>query len=163
MKISPRDYKLLFRVANYKSTCLVSEFLVYGSLKLADPLIVNADGLWFFYLRNSKLKLLEQSGLNLFSSKNKFDKYSTEFIKYIVDTKEHMLKKYDNSLEKITKREFEKLLRHLKKFWYYYGFTEYVYHDYAYKYAIKNEDATALHNLEQLGDLKGEGRKIWDS
>ena len=163
MKIDPGDYQLLFRVANFKSTCLVSDFLIRGSLNLADPLAVNHQGSWLFYIKKEKLQLLERRGYSLFKSKSKFDNYSNNFRKYISYTRDNILRTYNKIPKKLEKSDFVDLVRHLQKFWYYYGLTEYVYHDYAYNHASKIEDVITLHNLELLGDLKAEGRKIWDS
>lgn len=163
MPIKPEDYKLLFRVADYKSTCLVSDFLIQGSLKLADPLVINHNGSWFFYLTKSKLQLLEKTGFILFKSEGKFEKYSNDFRKYMSQTKDGTIRNYNKIPKKLGKSDFVDLVKHLGMFWYYYGITEYVYHDYAFKRASKNKNAIVLHNLEHLGDLKAEGRKIWDS
>lgn len=158
----PKNYKILFRLKD-KATCLVSEFLMNGSLGLGKPLIINREGLWTFYINRKRENIISRKGLELFGSKIKYKRYSKEFDSYINFVNKNVIPKYSKIPERMTKIQFIKLVNYIGKLWYFYGFTEYVYHDSAYRKFLETKDSSLKNNIEDLMKLKFRGRKIFNS
>jgi phosphohistidine swiveling domain-containing protein len=159
---APDNYQLLFRVSDYKSTCLMSEFLVKGSLGFGDPIVINHQGRWAIFVRKDKLDDIHKKGLSVFGDTDKFEKYRSDFEEYIRDSEKKVLSKYSKPISNMTFEEYPVLIAELEKFWTFYGMTEFVYHDYSYQYATETGNKEILRNLDALVDLKTRGRKIWD-
>lgn len=163
--ISPENYEILFRLKD-KSNFFINSFLLNGSLKFADPLIINKDGFWTFYLNKDGIKRIEQRGYDLFKDNNKFKKYSKQFYSYIQKANEEIIPKYQK-INKIDAKKIKTLVNELSKLWYFYGFTEAVYHDHAYnKMAVTKNvklKKTLNQNLDVLIDLKDKGRKVFNA
>ena len=154
-----KDYKELFRMVG-EVTCLHSELLVTGSLKLGDPLIINTKGVWNSFIHKEKERKCLKKGLEIFSSAKKYKKYKISFKKYIKNAYKNIIPKYSSVPKKIQKKELQSLFVLLAKFWYLYGITEFSYHDLAYRKMQKTNDYVLKKNLDDLGSLKFEGRKI---
>jgi phosphohistidine swiveling domain-containing protein len=63
----------------------------------------------------------------------------------------------------ITHEEVVEILPILKKFWYFYGITEFSFHDFAYQKLQETNDQLLKKNLDDLGKLKFEGRELLNS
>jgi phosphohistidine swiveling domain-containing protein len=64
------------------------------------------------------------------------------------------------ALKELTREELREILPILEKFWYYYGITEFSYHDLAYKKLLETSDPVLKKNLDDLGKLKFKGREL---
>ena len=152
------SYKPLFRVET--NLCLNAEFLLKGSLGLGEPIIILKDGTLHSFINKEKEKLCLDKELEIFSSKEKYKEYSSNFRKYIEYVNKEIIPKYSSVPEKITKKELTQLFPILQKFWNFYGITEFSYHNKAYDEMIRSKDPILKENLEDLGKLKFEGRKV---
>ncbi|MCX6785122.1 MAG: PEP-utilizing enzyme [Candidatus Komeilibacteria bacterium] len=162
---SPNDYEILFRLKD-KSNFLINSFLLNGSLKFADPLIINQEGFWTFYLNKKGIKKIEKIGYNLFKNNNLFKKYSTSFYSYIKKANDKIIPKYQN-LNRLNTKKLNSLTEDLSKLWHFYGLTEAVYHDFTYQKMLLTKDKKLKkilsNNLNTLIDLKAKGRKIFNT
>lgn len=165
-KFNPNDFQTLFRldVAKGRVTGMLSDFIIRGTLKHGNP-IITFDGQWWTFRLNRKTeKLLGERGLRLFGSKKNYSKYAKDFREYIDFAKENIIKKYNEIPSEISKEEFVKLINDLKKFWKFYGMTEFVYHDFSHGVMIeKNNSGSLKSNLEDLETLKFQGRDVLNS
>ncbi|HAT74237.1 MAG: Pyruvate phosphate dikinase, PEP/pyruvate-binding domain protein [Candidatus Moranbacteria bacterium GW2011_GWF2_36_839] len=158
-KFKREDYNELFRYEN-KMTVLHSEFFAKGSMKKGGVLITSNEKNWNSFIHKEKEKECLKAGLDIFSSKEKYNQYSRSFRKYIKNIAKPIILKYSKIPSRLTKSELELLLEDLSLLWYYYGFTEYSYHDLAHKIMLEYEDDILKKNLADLGRLKFIGREI---
>ncbi|MDX9913850.1 MAG: PEP/pyruvate-binding domain-containing protein [Candidatus Moranbacteria bacterium] len=165
VSFSPEEYEILFRLKD-KSNYLINTFLLDGSLKYADPLIINKDGFWTFYLSKKGLKKIEKRGFDLFRKKDLFNQYSRSFYSYINKANKNTIPKYQ-SLGVLDSKRFKSAIKDLSALWYFYGFTEAVYHDFTYQQMLKTKNKnlkkTLNNNLNTLIGLKEKGRKIFNA
>ncbi|MFC1752352.1 PEP-utilizing enzyme [Thermoproteota archaeon] len=158
-ELNPKNYKCLFRMHG-DMTCAHSELFVKGSLGLGNAIVLFKDGVWHSFIDKEKEKLCLEKGLRIFSSKKSYRKYSETFRNFISHTKKDLIPRFSKVPKNITRKEFVDLINDLMKFWYLYGITEFSYHDFAYKVSQKTKDPILKKNLDDLGRLKFEGRKI---
>jgi phosphoenolpyruvate synthase/pyruvate phosphate dikinase len=160
MKKPKREhYNELFRFEN-QITVLHSEFFATGAMKQGEVLIASDDRTWSSFIHKEKEKDCLKAGLALFSSKEKYEQYSQIFRHYINNIARPIILKYSKAPKNLDRGEVEKLFRDLSIFWYYYGFTEYSFHDLAHETMLKNKNKILQRNLNDLGKLKFEGREI---
>jgi phosphohistidine swiveling domain-containing protein len=145
-------YKEIFRFENQISI-LHSEFFVTGSFKQGDLLIVSDSKSWNSFINKEKEIECLATGLDLFSSKNKYQKYAKTFRDYLANTAPPIILKYKET-QKLKKSELKKLFQDLSLFWYLYCFTEHSFHDLAYKVMLKDKNKILQKNLSDLGQLK---------
>lgn len=136
--------KPLFRWEG-KISLLQSEFVLQGSHKVVDPLIIFHDGIWHSFFNENKLEESLNKGLDFFSDKENYQRYEKEFKEYIKELKALKISK------KISKNEFIKLCGIISKLWEFYGYTEYFYTDKVFE---NNFD-----HMKNFGDLKIKGRE----
>ncbi|MFH1276045.1 MAG: PEP-utilizing enzyme [Candidatus Woesearchaeota archaeon] len=161
-QLSPKNYNNLFRMTG-KLTCLHSEFFLKGSLSLGEPVIIFKDGVWHSFIHKEHEQKCLEAGLKLFSNKSKYQNYAESFREYIKEAKENIIPKYKEIPQELTKEEFAKVANFMSIFWYYYGFTEFSYHDLAYEKMIETGDKVLKENLDDLGQLKFAGREIMNA
>lgn len=152
------DYKVLFKLKGHL-TCLHSEFFVKGSLGLGDPVVVFRQGEWHSFIHREKERQCLQKGLEVFSRENSYAEYADGFRSYIEMAKQQIIPRF-RSPTLVTKPELQELLPVLGKFWYFYGMTEFSYHDLAYERLLETKDPVLQKNLDDLAKLKFEGREI---
>ncbi|MBI2112739.1 hypothetical protein HYT52_04350 [Candidatus Woesearchaeota archaeon] len=146
-----------------KLTCLHSEFFLQGSLFLGEPIIIFKDGVWHSFIHKEKEKRCLEAGLQLFSNGPAYRNYADNFREYIKKAKDEIIPKYSQVPKEISKEEFVRVARFMSLFWYYYGFTEFSYHDLAYQEMKKTENNILKDNLTDLGQLKFSGREIMNA
>ncbi|MDO8579247.1 MAG: PEP-utilizing enzyme, partial [bacterium] len=152
-------YKGLFKMKG-RLTCLHSDFFVSGSLGLGDPVVVCKENDWRSFISLEGEKKCLQKGLEIFSSEALYSKYNTEFRDYIRAAKEKIIPRFSNNRAELSKEDLLATLPILEKFWYFYGITEFSYHELAYEKSLELNDATLKKNLDDLGKLKFEGREL---
>lgn len=161
MKINPKNYQLLFRLKD-KSNCLINELLFSGPLSVGNSLIIDKKGFWAFYIDVRKNKRIKRMAIDLYGDKERYKKYSKKFRLYLNNTGKELVKKYKKEIKNLTESEFIELFNNLTKFWNYYGFLEYVFHDYAYEKMIKSKNNIIKENFKTFNSLKLKGRKLWN-
>ena len=78
--------------------------------------------------------------------------------------KEYIIPKFKKVPKKITKKEFFEVIDKIKRLWFFYGFAEYPYTDFAYKVALDTNDKKLQKNLNEVAELKlNELRKIMNA
>jgi phosphohistidine swiveling domain-containing protein len=170
--INPKDYSLFLKTANTNPerynplfridgiiTNLHSEFFLKTSIGKGDSLIIQNNGTWHTFIDKEKEKECMQKGLELFRDKEKYEEYANNFRKFIEYAKKEIIPKFKIPRE-VSKKEFEELIQHFINFWNFYGYTEFFYHDLAYERMQQTNNPILKENLEDLGKLKFEGRKI---
>ena len=95
MKVNPKNYQLLFRLKD-KSNCLINEFLLRGPLSFGNPLIIQKNGFWAFYIYIDKRKNVELKNVayKLYNNKQKFKNYTKSFKFYLNNNGKELVKKY---------------------------------------------------------------------
>jgi phosphohistidine swiveling domain-containing protein len=159
MELKPSNYNGLFKMRGHL-TCLHSEFLVKGSLGLGGALVICKGKDWRSFINKEGEKKCQKKGYEIFSNDKKYRQYKRDFNNYIEVAKKEIIPRYKDIKEKIKQPEFKKMRVVLSKFWYYYGLTEFPYHDLACQKLSKNKDKVLKKNLEDLGKLKFKGREI---
>lgn len=152
------DYKVLFKLKG-RLTCLHSEFFVKGSLGLGDPIVVFKQGEWHSFIHREKEWQCLQKGLEVFIGESSYAEYADGFRSYIEMANQQIIPRFRLPIP-ITKLELQELLPVLGKFWYFYGMTEFSYHDLAYERLLEKKDPVLQKNLDDLAKLKFEGREI---
>lgn len=162
MRITPTDYKTLFRldVKKGRVSGLLSCFIIDGSLAPGEPIITFDGSWWTFRINTNKERKLAKLGLSLFKNKSRYERYSREFKDYLDLVEKNIIPRYKTAPSDISHLQFTQLTRTLKKFWHYYGITEFVYHDLAYKEMLNTGDVVLKKNLEDLDKLKFRARSI---
>jgi len=160
--LEPKNYKGLFKLKG-RLTCLHSEFFIRGSLGLGDPVVVYNNNDWRSFISSEGEKLCLQKGLDIFSSEFAYREYREEFRAYILMAKNDIIPYFSDPQQSISEKKFRKLLPILQKFWYFYGITEFSYHDLAYEKFLETKDPVLKKNLDDLGKLKFEGRELLNS
>jgi len=128
--LNHETYKQLFRVKG-EVLAINGEYLVKGSLSLAEPLIVFQDNVMQSLIkRDLEIRCLEK-GLEIFGSKKLYKEYSEGFRQYIKMAFKELVPKYKNIPRSIDLKEWEDLLKVFLPFWDFYGKTEFSYHDLA--------------------------------
>lgn len=161
--LNPKNYTTLFRLDQLKGrvSCLLSNFIIEGSLKFGNPIITYNGRWWVFRLHKDGEAILGKRGLNIFKNKDSYAKYAKDFNNYISWADKHLVKKYASIPQKVTRKELSSLIKDLKKFWHFYGITESVYHDFAVKNLEGNAKNKLLQkNLSHLEKLKFKGRSL---
>lgn len=158
MNLDPKNYKGLFKLQG-RLTCLHSEFFVKGSLGLGNPVVICKENDWRSFINYEGEKLCLEKGLDIFSSEVAYREYSEGFRDYIRMAKNDIIPRFA-ALKELTKEELQEILPTLEKFWYFYGITEFSYHDLAYEKLLETNDPILKKNLDDLGKLKFEGREI---
>ncbi len=162
-KINPQNYSAFIRIKGRgKAKCLMNEFLLNGPLKNANPLIINNQDSWVFYIDKRKQKICDKIGFNFFKNEKRFKKYSSDFEKYVNFAQKKLIKKYSSILSRISKEEFKIAVKKLSEFWKFYGYTEFIFHDSPYERMLKTKNKILKKNLKKLDALKLEGRKIFN-
>lgn len=156
--ISGSDYKILFRLKG-RLTCLHAELFVRGSLGLGDPVVVFKKGDWHTFMRRDKEQLCLQRGLEIFSGKKTYKEYADGFRSYIAMARKKVVPAFEKPVCP-TRQELEELLPVLQRQMYFYGITEFSYHDLAYERYLETGDPVLGKNLDDLGKLKFEGRAM---
>jgi phosphohistidine swiveling domain-containing protein len=156
MKFNTQDWKKFF-TTHAHLTCLHSDFLLKGSVCVADAIITCKNGVFdIFFNKNNENRF--QEGADMLTNEAEFRKYDQDFRSYIQKVDNEIVPKYSKIPNELTKDEFKKDIETIGKFWYYYGFTEFPYVDLAYK---KVKDKSVYKNLNYLAtDLKIKGRDI---
>ena len=157
--------QILFRVSDYKSSCLLSELLLKGSLKIVNPIAINKEGWWALYATSSKLNKAEKEGFRLLSNQNIFNKYTLEFENNLSYSAKNIIPKYyDRKINSLTSSEFRNLFNQLCTFWQFYGYTEYIFTDYAYKCINESRNTCKIinSNIKKLGEIKNKARSTWN-
>jgi len=158
MNIKLKDYNPLFRI-NGITTNLHSEFFLNTSIGLGDSLIISENGVWHTFIDKEKEKVCMQKGFELFRDKKKYKEYADSFREFITHAKKDIIPKFSKPME-VSKQEFQYLVKDFLKFWNFYGYTEFFYHDLAYEKMQQTNDLVLKSNLEDLGQLKFKGREI---
>lgn len=158
MNLDPKSYKGLFKLQG-RLTCLHSEFFIKGSLGLGNPVVICKENDWRSFISHEGEKLCLQKGLDIFSSEVAYREYSEGFRDYIRMAKNDIIPRFA-TLKELTKEELREILPILEKFWYFYGITEFSYHDLAYEKLLETSDPVLKKNLDDLGKLKFEGREL---
>lgn len=158
MQIRNNDYKVLFKLKG-RLTCLHAEFFARGSMGLGDPVIVFKNGDWHTFINRKKEQLCLQKGLEIFSSEEAYKEYADGFRSYIAMANEKIVPRFTKPVCP-TKEELQELLPILQKEMYFYGITEFSYHDLAYEKYLETKDPVLKRNLDDLGKLKFEGRAM---
>jgi phosphohistidine swiveling domain-containing protein len=159
MNVSREEYSVLFKMQG-RLTCLHSEFLVLGSLGIGGALVLCKEHDWRSFIRRDGEQLCLEKGLEVFSNEHAYTEYSDGFRAYIRMANDEIIPRFTEAGATITKDEFQKLLPILGKFWYYYGMTEFSYHDRAYEKLLETHDPVLKKNLDDLSSLKFEGREL---
>ncbi len=159
MNLEPKNYKGLFKTKG-RFTCLHNEFLLKGSLGLGSPLVVCKENDRRSFISRAGEKLCLQKGLEIFSSEASYREYNEGFRAYISMAKKDIIPRFNDPQQKITEKELRELLPILGRFWYFYGITEFPYHDLAYKKFLETQNPVLKKNLDDLGKLKFEGREL---
>lgn len=161
-KINPKNYKTLFRLDRLKGriSCLLSDFIMSGSLGPGNPIITYNGRRWTFRIKISEEVKLAKKGLALFKSKKRYEKYANDFRKYIKFAKKNIALKYKTVPKNIKSEEFTYVSEEMKKLWHYYGFTEMVYHELAYGEIALKKNKILEKNLKDMERLKFEGRDL---
>lgn len=159
MNLEIKNYKSLFKMKG-RLTCLHSEFFIKGSLGLGDAIIVCKENDWRSFISKEGEKKCLQRGLDIFSSEEAYREYSESFRNYIRIAKSEIVPRFNDARKQISRTEFMEFLPILGKFWYFYGMTEFSYHDLAYEKLLETNDLVLKKNLDDLGKLKFEGREI---
>lgn len=164
-KFYPKDYQTLFRldVVKGRVTGLLSDFIIHGSLGPANPVITFDGKWWTFRLYKKSEVILAKKGLRIFKNKVLYAKYAKEFRQYIKFVDKNIVSKYKNVPSEISKKDFFVLVNKLRKFWHYYGITEFVYHDLSHRIMVETKDKILKKNLADLEKLKLEGRTLLNS
>jgi phosphohistidine swiveling domain-containing protein len=160
MKKPKREhYNELFRYEN-QLTVLHSEFFAKGSLKRGGLIVASDEKVWGSFIHKEREKECLKTGLALFRSQKRYENYAGAFRDYIKNTAQPIISRYSQVPADLAKGEIRKLFRELSKFWHYYGFTEYSFHDLAHKKMLEEKNEILQKNLEDLGKLKFMGREI---
>lgn len=141
-------------------TCLHSEFFVMGSLGISSAVVICKENDWRSFINHDGEKLCLQKGYEVFSSETAYQDFSNGFREYIDMAKKDIIPRFSGQIANVSNEEFIKLLPILAKFWYFYGMTEFSYHDLAYAKSLEAENPTLKKNLDDLGKLKFEGREL---
>lgn len=159
-KLNLKDYKPLFRFGSLITIpCLNAEYLLKSSLSRGDPIVLFKDNAWHSFINIIKEQDCLNHGLDIFSDKDKYAQYSDEFRKYIEHANKNIIPKY-NKPRKVSKQEIISDLAEIHELWYFYGLTEFSFHDLAYLRMKETGNPILENNLEDLGRLKIEGRKV---
>ncbi len=156
--IRAADYIALFKLQGAVG-CLNAEFFVSTSLGLGDPVVVYKDGHWHTYLRRDGERRCQERGLEIFRSEDSYRAYAEGFRAYIAEARKNVIPRFTTPVLP-SKEELQTLLAFFSQENYYYGMTEFCYHDLAYEIAQETQDPVLLNNLKDLGRLKFEGRAI---
>lgn len=159
LNINPKDYKKFF-TAECEITCWHSEFLMCGSLGKGDLFLTSKDKSYDVFINKDREKICLKEGVKLFSDQKRYDKYIKEFRDYVNYANKHIIPKYSNIPEKLTKKEFLQLNKMIGKLWYYYGITEFPYLDLAYKEMKRRKDKAMEKNLNEISRFKFKGREV---
>jgi len=130
-----------------------------GSLGQTDMVLAFKDGVYNIFLGKSVHKC-HDAGVELFSKKENFERYISEFKAYVKRVKEHIIPKYSIVPEAMSKQELIEDVRFIGKFWYYYGITEFPYLDKAHAVMEKTKDQKMKERLDFLSKYKFKGRDI---
>ncbi len=169
LNIDLKKYSNLFR-GKFNISCFNHEAFAGTSLGRGNILLVqNSEeeesllsqqkGEWYTFMDKSKKEECLQEGLKLFSSKKKYQEYAKTFRSFLDHLYKDVFPKYDSVPEEISKEELKVLLEKMRKFWYYYGFTEFPYIDLAYQKMQETNDQTIKENLNDMYELKVWGRQ----
>jgi phosphohistidine swiveling domain-containing protein len=153
IKLRLKDYKKFF-ISESKITCLHSEFLMKGSLGIANPLVTYRNGVFGIFIDAKKEKLCLDKGVEIYGKQDKFNQYISEFKEYLDFADNDLILRYSKVPKRMTKKEFEEAIISIGALWYYYGIAEFSYQDLAYGLARKNNDKISERNLEEAGRLK---------
>jgi phosphoenolpyruvate synthase/pyruvate phosphate dikinase len=162
LKIDPKNYKPLFKWEG-EASCFSSNIFLSGSLGVGNPIAVYKDKRWRTFIDKEKEKICLRRGVALFSDKNKYKHYAKSFRNFLRFVKKDIIPKYRKVPKTLSKREFLDLVELPKKFFYFYGFTEFSYTDLAYQKLQKRKNAILKKNLDDVSkNLKFEGRPFLD-
>ncbi len=163
LKIDPKNYEAFIRLKGRgKAKGLMNEFLMSGHLSRTNPLIINEDDSWVFYIDKRKRNAYGNYGLKFFRDTERFNEYAKDFKHYIAYAKRNIIPRYSKIPAQMTKQEFKSTIKKISEFWKFYGMTEYVFHDFAYAKMIETKDKTLRNHLKNLDRLKLAGRKIFN-
>jgi phosphohistidine swiveling domain-containing protein len=163
-KIDYKNYEVFIRLKGRgKAKGIMNEFLLNGPLGKGEPLIINRDDSWSFCVDKRKRHIYDEFGLEFFKDEAKFNKYAKDFREYNAHVSKHIIPQYSKIPTQITRQEFKAVIEKVAEFWYFYGMTEYVFHDHAYEKMSTTRDKILEKNLKGLDSLKLEGRKIFNA
>ncbi len=157
MNLNPQDFKPLFH------GIITASFLnceIFGRTSLARNKIVilYTNGLWSTFIDREGEEKCLQEGVRIFSNPQEYQKVSTALRHHIDHAQKHILSKYSQIPEKMTKEEFVSVVQFLENYWYWYGFTEFPHHNLAFQ--KKEENPVITPHLHDLYEAKVEGRKV---
>lgn len=162
MEFLPSNYKSLFKLRG-RLTCLHSEFLINGSLGMGNVLVVCKENDFRSFISIEGEKKCLQKGLEVFSSPSLYKEYSDSFREYIATARREIIPRFEDKQQDVTLEEFRKLKPILGKFWYFYGMTEFSFHELAHERMLETNDPSLKSSLDDLGRLKFEGRELLNS
>lgn len=157
----PADYEILFPLQG-RSSFLANDFLLRGSLRFGNPLILHRDSNWMLYLRKSHLGVLGRKGYLLLSGRGAFSSYEQEFREYLARARTSIIPKWRENPPK-TEEQLREFVKDLGELWWLYGFTEDVYYDNAYiqtQVADGQEKKTLTGNTFTLIKFEEESRSV---
>lgn len=157
LEFEAQNFETMFRIKD-KSSVLLSELLLNGPLHFGNVLVVQHGGFWSFVIDIRKKIALQDVGKKLFGNTKNFEKYVQEFSSLMVEIESQVIPKYGIVISKININEYDELMNKLMAFWRYYGYTEFVFHD----FELEDNNEQIKKNLEVLGKLKLEARVMWN-
>lgn len=153
-----QHYETLFRIKD-KSSVLISELLLSGPLSRGGATAIQYDGFWSLVIDKRKKGAMKKIGLGLLGNSSEFNRYVTEFTVLMSVLADEVVPKYNLSITNLSKGEFAGLISNLEAFWRLYGYTEFVFHD----FAVEESGSLLIKaNLDRLGKIKMEARKMWN-
>ena len=155
-KPNPHDYSVLFQ-GNFNASGFMCEVFMHTSLAGGNILLIQTNDTWNTFMLKEKEQECLTIGLELFSSKEKYQQYASDLRQKIKEGQK-LIQTYKKIPNKILKRELQEVFSLLGSFWYAYGFTEFPYHDLAYKELEKANNPLLKKNLTDFAKLKFEGR-----
>lgn len=148
------NYELTFKVSGL--SFLFTDMLTHG-FKYLDPLFTsNQENQFCQYFTNEKMEYATKLGMTIFSKKNGFKEYQTNFTKFY----ETNIKVLDEIIErrKLSKSSTRQFFKILSKFFTYYSKMDNQFTNLAYLYS--EEKPVVKENLYQLSIFKDNAR-LW--
>ena len=148
----PNYYQRLFQVGGMPY--IISDIFMTEYKKIKGFSML-AHGIWTTYLPKQSIKDTLIEGVELYSSKEKFDEYSNGFEAYKKKTAEHFEK--ISKKDRLTRADLEEFLINLSTLFHFYRRTEFFATDDAYQYSLNDEITSE--NLKHFERIKNSGRE----
>ena len=156
--ILPDDYIKYFRTDGLIG-CLHSELLLAGPLG-KGMLVMNKNKVYYSYISKKMDRIWSKQGLELYGSKERFEKYVKEFKAYIKEAKQGVIRQYKKPPQELSGKEFLKLIQFIGILWKKYGFLEDQFQSLAHSVSIRENNKTLKDNLATAGRFKFTAREI---